>query len=123
MIEIDGTEYNVGISSLIRQSEFLDASASRSLSGTLKRKLIGVFCNYEVKFIIGVNTDYNNLYEKLTEAVEFHTVVMPYNDTILEFEAYITTVQDQLIRSKSDRNYWGNLTVKFIAKEPYKKVV
>lgn len=122
MVLIDGIEYNVGISSLVRISEFLDASASRSLSGTLKRKLIGVFCNYEVKFVMGVGVDYNALYEKLTEPVEFHTIVMPYNNETLEFEAYITGAQDQLVRSKGNVNYWGDLTVRFIAKDPYKRV-
>lgn len=122
MINIDGTEYNVSVTRLRRTGEFLDASASRVTSGSLKRKLIGVYFNYEAEMGTGVDPEeYAALYEKLTEPVEFHTVTFPYNNTELTFMAYVSAVDDELIRrTRNGKNYWGGLTFKFIAKDPQK---
>lgn len=121
MITIDGVSYNVPVTGLNRIGEFLDASASRVTSGVLKRKLIGVYFNYEINFGVGVDPDeYDSLYEKLSEPVEFHTVEMPYNNETLTFVAYVTSMNDSLLRKTKDRNYWSGLSVKFIAKSPQK---
>lgn len=122
MIEIDGMAYNVSVTRLTRTGEFLDSSASRVTSGTLKRKLIGVYYNYEISVGTGVDADeYAAFYDKITEPVEFHTVTFPYNNDTLTFVAYVTSTSDELIRrTKSGKNYWGGLSVKFIAKDPQK---
>jgi hypothetical protein len=121
MIIIDGTTYNIPIISLDRTGEFLDKYANRTENGSLKRKLIGVFYNYSLKLgrstSIGT-TAYQALWDKLTEAVEFHSVTVPGMTGNYTFTAYFSGIADTLQMQKSSVNYWKNLTVDFIAKAP-----
>jgi len=121
MIIIDGTTYNIPIISLDRTGEFLDKYANRTENGSLKRKLIGVFYNYSLKLgrstSIGT-TAYQALWDKLTEAVEFHSVTVPGMTGNYSFTAYFSGISDTLQMQKSSVNYWKNLTVDFIAKAP-----
>lgn len=120
MIIIDGVTYNIPVSSIIRKAEFLDKSAGRTTSGDLKRRLLGVYFNYTINFGVGTDmNEYNNLYDKLTEAVEFHTVTVPDKDTSFTFTAYFSTVQDRLVSSKNNINaVWSDLSLDFISKTP-----
>jgi hypothetical protein len=121
MIIIDGTTYNIPIISLDRTGEFLDKYANRTENGSLKRKLIGVFYNYSLKLgrstSIGT-TAYQALWDKLTEATEFHSVTVPGMTGNYTFTAYFSGIADTLQMQKSSINYWKNLTVDFIAKAP-----
>lgn len=118
MIIIDGVTWNVPVVGLRRTGDFLDRYATRTTDGELKRKLIGVYFNYEITFGRMPRAVHSALWEKLTEPVEFHTVTVPYNDTTYTFTAYFSNVGDELMRQTSAANYWGNLTVNFTAKSP-----
>jgi hypothetical protein len=121
VIKIDSTTYNIKVLNINRRADFLDKSAGRTANGVLKRKLLGVYFNYSLSFGVGVDSaEYALLYEKLTEATEFHTVEIPYNNMMFEFEAYFSEINDSLLRYKDDNGYWTGLTVDFIAKEPAK---
>lgn len=121
MIIVDGIIYNIPFISCDRSADFLDKYAKRVESGDLSRKLIGVYFNYELKLgrstSIG-STEYNALWDKLTEPVEFHTVSVPGEDGLYTFKAYFSGVKDSLQKQKGSENYWKNLTVSFIAKSP-----
>lgn len=123
MIIVDGTTFNIPTVSLKRTGEFLDKYAQRTENGSLKRKLIGVFYNYSLKLArsssIG-ETAYQALWNKLTEAVEFHSVTVPGTSGNYTFTAYFANVADELQIQTSQENYWKNLTVDFIAKAPAK---
>ena len=119
MIIIDGNSYDIPVLSIVRRDDFLDKFAERTNDGKLHRELIGVFFNYQLK--LGVTTDlslYEDLWAKLTEAVEFHTVIVPDEAGDYEYEAYFANVGDVLRKQKGEANYWKNLTVNFIAREP-----
>ncbi len=122
MIIIDGEKFNVPVVSLTRQGEFLDKYAKRTQTGDLSRKLIGVFFNYQLKF--GSTTDtaeYARLWQKLTEPVEFHTVIVPDEAGDYSFKAYFSNVGDELLRTERKKNYFQNLTANFIAKAPARR--
>lgn len=119
MIVIDGEEYGVPVLSLTRNADFLDRYAERSMDGNLKRDLIGVYFNYQLK--LGGKcqyTEYARLWDKLTEPVEFHTVTVPDEDGNYTFTAYISNVSDELSIQYNGHNYFKNLTVNFTAKSP-----
>jgi hypothetical protein len=119
MLVIDGITYNIPVIQIARKADFLDKYASRTESGTLERELIGVYFNYQLKLGSTVDTDeYASLWDKLTEAEEFHTVTVPDESGDFTFTAYFSGVSDELRKQTAAKNYWQNLTVNFIAKSP-----
>ena len=119
-IVIDSTTYNIPILSIRRKAEFLDKYAERTEDGVLHRELIGVYYNYELAFGRTNNTtEYAALWEKLTEPVEFHEVIVPDGDGVpLTFTAYFAGVSDELRKTTDAKTFWKSLTVNFIAQEP-----
>ena len=124
MLIIDGTTYNVPIKALKRKAEFLDDYAKRTENGDLQRKLIGVYYNYELQLGWSLNNpDYNALWDKITEPVEFHQVTIPYQN--YSFTAYVSNISDNLKRVTNQKGtnllLWEGLTVNFIAKSPARR--
>mgnify|MGYP006894420032 FL=1 len=121
-IIIDGVRYNVPVSDVDRSADVLDKYANRTENGDLKRKGIGVYFNYQITFGDTTNTkEYNALFNKLTEPVEFHNVTVPASDGDYTFRAYITKVSDRMIAQYKGKNYFGELTASFTAKAPERK--
>lgn len=117
-VVIDGETFNVPVLSIERDANFLDKFAERTNDGKLHRELIGVFISYKLKFGKASMTDYAALWEKLTEPVEFHTVIVPDEDGNFVFSAYFSNIKDRLYKLKEEQRFWRDLTVNFIAKEP-----
>jgi predicted ATP-grasp superfamily ATP-dependent carboligase len=116
---IDGTTFDIPVISLIRKADVLDKYAERCEDGILHREIIGVYFNYQLSF--GSTTDtaeYAALWDKLTEAEEFHTVTVPDESGDYTFTAYFASVGDELRKTKSAANFWKSLTVHFIAQSP-----
>lgn len=119
MITIDGGQYNVDVIGLKRKADFLDKYAERTEDGVLKRELIGVYFNYELKFGPGADpVEYARLWSKLTEPEEFHQVTVPDCEGNYTFTAYFSGISDEILLKKESRNFWKNLTVNFIARSP-----
>lgn len=119
MITVDGTTYNIPFKGVKRRADFLDKFAERSGDGVLRRELIGVYFNYQMQF--GRTADreeYNALWDKLTEPVPFHEVVVPDEGGDFTFIAYFSNVGDELLKAAS--NFWINLAVNFTAQSPEK---
>jgi len=120
MLTVDGERFAVDVVSLKRKGDFLDRYAERTESGDLQRDLIGVYYNYELKLEpSAAASEYDRLWEKLTEPVEYHIVTVPYGGGgSYSFTAYFASVADELLCRQAGRNVWHNLTVHFIAKSP-----
>jgi hypothetical protein len=120
MIIIDGDHFDIPVIGIVRRADFLDKFAERTNDGKLHRELIGVYFNYQILFGTTTDTDvYEELWTKLTEAVEFHEVTVPDESGVeYTFTAYFSNVGDKMRKKVGVKNYWGNLTVNFIAKEP-----
>lgn len=118
-LTIDGTIYNIKVKvGVKRTADFLDKYATRVESGDLQRELIGVYYNYDnIDFEKQTDdnySEYEKLYNKLTEAEEFHDIVIGN----YEFRAYFSNVSDQMYKYKDGKPYFESLTVKFTAKKP-----
>jgi hypothetical protein len=119
MIIIDGTTYDIPVLSITRKADFLDKFAERTEDGVLHRELIGVYFNYQLQFGQTANvSEYAALWNKLTEAEEFHTVTVPDESGDYTFTAYFSSVGDELRKTKDAVNFWRGLTVHFIAQSP-----
>ena len=118
-LTIDGQIYNIKVKTGVkRNADFLDKYATRTDDGDLKRELIGVYFNYrEIKFERQTDqnyAEYNRLYNKLTEAEEFHEIEIAGE----EFIAYFSNVSDTMYLYKNGQPYFKDLTVNFTAKSP-----
>ena len=120
-LTVDGKKYNVLVTSLARKFQVLDGkNAERTLSGAMSRDIIGTFYNYEITILpaVGKYGDYDALYEVLSAPQDSHRIVVPYAQSTLTFNAYVTAGQDNLIRKKPGEAYWTGLSVQFIAMAP-----
>ena len=59
-------------------------------------------------------SEYNRLYNKLTEPKEFHDIDIAG----FKFRAYFSGVSDEMYKYKHGKPYFKNLTVDFTAKKP-----
>jgi hypothetical protein len=116
-ITIDSIVYEVSVISCKRTADFLDKFAERTADGILHRELIGVYKNYKLQFGSDASVaTYNALFDKLSEAVEFHTIIIPDGYT---FIAYVSGVSDDLFKAKDGEDpRYRNLTCNFIAQAP-----
>ena len=121
-VYIDGVRFDVPVSDIKRTADVLDKYAKRTENGGLKRKILGVYYNFDITFGDTLSTEqYNALYDKLTEAKEFHEVVVPASDGDYEYTAYITKVQDSMVAQYGGKNYYGSLKASFSAKDPARR--
>jgi hypothetical protein len=116
---IDGITFDIPVVELTRTADFLDKAAERTEDGVLHRELIGVYYNYKLKLGATLDaTEYAALWGKLTEPVEFHTVIVPAETGPYTFTAYFANVGDELRKDRGATTFWRSLTVNFIAKSP-----
>ena len=120
---VDGISYNVFVpeKGIKRSGSVLDGDkAGRLQTGRMERDIIGTYYNYSIQ----VDTsrleaeDYDALFQVLSAPVDYHTITMPYAQSVLTFEAYVSNVSDVLIQMHEDGNQWGELSFQFIAMEP-----
>lgn len=123
---IDGKAYNVFVPAdgIRRDGRILDGkNAGRTLSGSMIRDIVGTYYNYSIS-IDADNTDsaeYDELYNVITAPVDSHLLEVPYGQTTLVFEAYITSAADTLKSMAGGVNRWGDLTISFVAMEPQRR--
>ena len=121
VVTIDGTSFDVGVEYIKRQARIEDGpNAGNSKRGDWIRDVYGTFYDYILAFDTSSGLsreDYDTMYGILTAPVEFHTLVVPYGQSTLSFEAGITGAEDNVILM-DDGTIWGNLSITFRAKSP-----
>ena len=123
LVSVDGKYYNIRIprKGIERNFEILDGeSAKRLLSGRMDRDIIGTYYNYTIRFdFLGEDpTEYDELWETLSAPVDYHTIIVPYAQSTLVFEAYVSKGRDVLDLQDDETNRWSDLSINFIAMEP-----
>lgn len=119
---IDGVYYDVIIpeGGIERSFQVLDDdTAGRVLSGKFVRSIIGTYYNYTIQLDTSKMdlAAYDAMYEVLSAPVDCHELVVPYGQTTLLFDAYITAGKDTLKLIKNG-NHWEGLSLQFVAMEP-----
>lgn len=127
VICIDSVYYNVRIPEKGIKRKFTvldDESSGRIQTGGMHRSIIGTFYNYTIVFDTSElsRSEYDQLYETLSAPVDSHVITVPYGQSTLTFDAYVTEGEDVIEKIKrgdnSNENDWTGLSVQFIAMEP-----
>ena len=122
MISIDGITWDNILCSIERVAE-IEAS---EISGMLLDKsyfndVLGTWFRYTVDIAVpfGQEDAYASLYEKLTEPVDGHTCVLPYNNGTITITARIETVSDVYLKMPNG-THWRKTKFECIANHPTK---
>ena len=94
---IDGVNLRLWVKSLKRNFSVADSENSGRLqSYRMHRDIIGTFYNYTLDIDAERSNpaDYDTFYEIISAPVESHNMVFPYGQATKEFEAYITSGDD-----------------------------
>lgn len=124
MITIDSNTFDVGIVKITRKSSQAKESLGTTLDLRKHYDVKGTYYDYDVEFNVrAMNvTDYDSLYELLTEPVEYHTVTLPYGQSTITFDANVKVSEDSLSRNYRQLKRWGGFKVTFEALEPQREV-
>ncbi len=127
VFSVDGVEFpTVHVMSLKRSFQVVDGTnAGRTMDGKMQRDIIGTYYNYSavVTSDFKETAEYDALYEAITSPQDSHTIVMPYGQATLTFQAYVTNGDDELTHMFDDLNRWDKLTFNFIAMKPQRSVL
>lgn len=120
MFTIDGTQWPYPCQ-IIRTSE-LKAS---DISGMLMDKtwfndVLGQYLSYEIAIAVPIGDEdrYAQLYETITDPVEGHTMVLPYNGAKVEIMGRVESIRDEGIRMPGGYIHWTGIRFTFIASHP-----
>lgn len=121
-ITLDGVTYStLHVTKMTRNFSVLDGpNAGRMMDGAMTRDIIGTFYNYSVEIDpdAASRSDYDSFYEAISAPVDSHTLVVPYAQTTLTFQAYVTNGKDELTVMEPAANRWEDLSFNFIAMAP-----
>ena len=124
MISIDGAEWNVPCD-LERTADITPSEISgMMLDKTYFNDVLGTFLTYDVTLAVPptMEDEYFQLYETLTDPVDAHQFVMPYNGSTVEITARVERVTDVYVLLKSKRQLWRGVKFTAIANHPTKRM-
>ena len=111
MFTIDGVEYNVKCT-IERTIEIKESSISGiMLGGRIFRDILGTYYIYDIRLEMPLKNKgrYHSLIEQLSEPVEGHTFILPYNSDTIELTGKIKDPKDVWKRLESGYKYWDGL--------------
>lgn len=84
---------------------------------------LGTYLSYTISVVIPPDRrdDYDDIYEALTDPVDGHVMVVPYNQGSLTITARVENVSDSLVRLAAGGLYWRSLSFTAIANHPSKQ--
>ena len=122
---VDGVGYfSVNVIGLDRAFSVMDGeNAGRTMDGAMRRDIIGTYYNYSMELTSDYSdlSEYDRLYEVLSAPVDSHTIVVPYGQETLTFEAYVANGNDSLLHNRPKFNKWNSLSVNFVAMKPQRR--
>lgn len=119
---LDGEAYNVNVMSLKRLFEVKDTTSSVKMtqSGRIYRNPVGTYYNYQMT-VRQRGSDRESLdafWDAISQPVESHLCVFPYNQTILSQKMYVKTGSQDIVRLHDDGAEWRDITIQFLATTP-----
>lgn len=85
--------------------------------------VIGTYLEYEISIAVPFWAvgSYSNFYEAITDPVDGHTAIVPYNEGEISITGFISIVRDEYVRNKADNgNYWRETTFTISSNAPFK---
>jgi hypothetical protein len=124
-IKVDGKTYNVSVTSVDLETEFIYKYAERTEDFKLNYELGAVYHNQSLTFGVmdSNNTDFVNLYKLLSTKSTIddgtgHNVEIWTPMGKMSFLMYPNSLQVSLKKERGNKTWWSGFTVKFIAVEP-----
>lgn len=97
------------------------------ISGMLLNKqffndVIGTYLRYTVTLVVpfGKETEYTQLYEVLTDPVDAHTFVFPYNQGSITITARVEHISDIYVKMPNGSVYWKGISFEVVSNAPTK---
>lgn len=124
MIKVDGKEYDVNITDVDLDTEFLYKYANRTEDFSLHYELGAVFFNQSITFGIGKSgTDFAKLWDLLSsrssiDAGTGHNVEIWTPMGKMTFLMYPNGVKVKMVKEKGSDTWWSGMNVKFIMVSP-----
>lgn len=122
MFTIDGIEWGYPCD-ITRMAEV----TASEISGMLLDKsyfndIIGTFMKYDVKIAVPITARdaYAEIYEILTQPVDGHTFILPYNNSTVEITGRVASVNDVYVRMSNGGVYWKGTSFSIISNAPTK---
>lgn len=124
MWSVDGTSWDIPCT-IEREAE---VTASQ-VSGMLLNKqyfndVIGTFMRYSIAIAVpfGMEEDYKYIYEMLSDPVDAHVFILPYNDDFIEITGRVERVSDKYYIDASGKSGWRGTKFDVIANHPSKEM-
>lgn len=111
MFTIDGVEYGVACEAT-RSAEVRESDISGLLlNGQIFRDVLGTYFTYDIQLTMPLKNKgrYAALIEQLTEPVDGHAFVLPYNNETLELTGKASDIEDVWKKLPSGYTYWDGL--------------
>jgi hypothetical protein len=123
VLTIDGVDWDV-TPKITRKAEMKASEISGfMLDKSYRNDVMGTYLSYEIE--IGIPfwsvKSYDDLYEVLTDPVDGHSIVVPYNQGTITITGRIEVVQDVYVRKPGGGNYWRETTFTVTANHPTKE--
>jgi len=122
MFSIDGITWDIPCS-IEREAEISASDISGlMLDRSYFNDVLGTYMSYTVRIAVPLNMrdEYTQIYEALTNPVDGHLFVMPYNDSTIEITARVSTVSDVYVRLAGGQVYWKGIEFTCVANYPTK---
>lgn len=118
---MDGIAYNVRVSKMTRKFSVQDTDRTgRTQDGEMYRDIVGTFYNYAM--VVEQKDDdtesFDQFWDAISQPVESHVCVFPYNQSIMTQRMYITSGEQELVSRMPSRNKWGEISISYIAMSP-----
>ena len=124
MFTIDGIQYNVECS-IDREAEVkLSDISGLLLDGAIFNDVLGTYMTYDIKLAMPLrNKDrYTALIEQLTEPVDGHVFVLPYNNGTIQVTGLVEDPADVWEKLPSGYTFWKGLKFTIRANHPSKQM-
>lgn len=122
MFTIDGVDYNVKCT-IERAAEIKESSISGiMLNGRFFRDVLGTYYSYDIRLEMPLKNKgrYHSLIEQLTQPVDGHTFVLPYNSDTIELTGKVDDPEDVWVKLPSGYTYWDGLKFTIASNGPSK---
>lgn len=123
MFSIDGVQWPYPCD-ITRVAELTASDISgMMLDKSYFNDVLGTYMQYTVKLAVPVTArdTYTTIYEMLTDPVDAHTFILPYNQGNLTIVARVDSVSDVYVRLADGGIYWKGIQFTITANHPSKE--
>ena len=122
MFSIDNTIIRLP-AKIVRSAQMTPSEISgMMLDKSYFNDVIGTYMSYTVAVVVPLGKEglYDILYEILTDPVDAHSFVFPYNQTSINITGRVENVTDELYKEIGGKNIWRKTQFTVIANHPSK---